>query len=354
MPEAEYVQALIQDLKNSTAELDQKELTSIFFGGGTPSLMSAEGIQRILEAVKQQFLLDANTEITLEANPGATEFTKFKGFKAAGVNRISLGVQSFHNDMLKKLGRIHNQREVIQAIDALKEAGFTNFNLDLMFGLPQQSLAMAMEDLAQALSYQPSHLSWYQLTLEPNTLFYKQPPPLPSEDNLYDMQLAGQKRLAQNGFLPYEVSAYTQSRPSKHNMNYWQFGDYLGIGAGAHSKITNPTKQTIIRHHRHRSPKQYLAKGLEHNNFIAGSRPLSQKDLIFEFMLNGLRLNEGIETALFTQRTGLELSTIEPTLKEAINAKLLAINEDRLIPTKHGKRYLNDLIGLFLEDTCND
>jgi putative oxygen-independent coproporphyrinogen III oxidase len=345
-PEDLYVEALIQDLEENLPRIWGRRLISIFFGGGTPSLFSASAIARILTAVNARLPFGADMEITLEANPGAIDESRFKGFRAAGVNRLSIGLQSLQDEKLKALGRIHNREHALRAIDIALASGFSNFNLDLMHGLPQQSLGDALEDLQDALQYQPPHLSWYQLTIEPNTFFYKQPPVLPEEEILWDIQDAGKNLLAEKGMQQYEVSAYCKpERECVHNVNYWEFGDYLGIGAGAHSKITDVEKQHITRHWQFKNPRDYLDRS---KKFIAEEKIVSERDCIFEFMMNALRLTRGVPMNLFVARTGLPVSSIEATLKVARAKKLLVDDADVLCTTELGQSFLNDLIKLFL------
>jgi oxygen-independent coproporphyrinogen-3 oxidase len=346
LPEELYVNALMEELDNHLPTINGRRLVSIFFGGGTPSLFSAQAIERILTGVDQRMPLGSQTEITLEANPGTFEQARFQGFRAAGVNRLSIGAQSLQDDKLKTLGRIHDRENALRAIQCAKDAGFDNFNIDLMYGLPNQTINDALHDIETALAQNPTHLSWYQLTIEPNTLFYHQRPVLPEDDMLWDMQLAGQQLLADSGFQQYEVSAYSQpGKPCQHNINYWEFGDYLGIGAGAHSKLTDAKTGEIVRFAQVKHPKDYLER-TKRQQLIKNK--VSEADLIFEFMLNALRLTDGVPLALFTERTGLPLSRIEPLLTQAKNKGLLIEDADRLCPSTLGKKFLNDLIEMFL------
>lgn len=346
LPEEIYVSALLQELDSRLYLIENRPIVSIFFGGGTPSLFSPLAIKRILDGISQRILLTPQIEITLEANPGTIDQAYFRDFYHAGINRLSLGVQSLQNEKLKRLGRIHDRANVFQAINIAKEAGFNNFNLDLMYGLPNQTLDEALCDLQTALTFEPTHLSWYQLTIEPNTLFYRQPPVLPADDSIWQMQIAGQHLLEKSGFQQYEVSAY--SRPNKqciHNLNYWNFSDYLGIGAGAHSKITNFKTGEVIRFAQVRHPKDYLDASKRQ---IINSHLLQEKDLIFEFMLNALRLTHGIPATLFTQRTGLSLQRIQSILAIAVQKGLMDNNPNHLQPSTMGMKFLNDLTALFL------
>jgi oxygen-independent coproporphyrinogen-3 oxidase len=346
LPEELYVNALMDELDNHLPDLEGRQLVSIFFGGGTPSLFSAQAIDRILTGVDQRMPLGKQIEITLEANPGTFEQARFQGFRAAGVNRLSIGVQSLQDDKLKILGRIHDRDNALRAIECAKTAGFDNFNIDLMYGLPGQRIDDALQDIETALSQNPTHLSWYQLTIEPNTLFYHQRPVLPEDDMLWDMQLAGQQLLSASGFHQYEVSAYSlPNKPCQHNLNYWEFGDYLGIGAGAHSKLTNLKSGEIVRFAQVKHPKDYLERA-KRQQLIKNK--VGESDLVFEFMLNALRLTEGVPLALFTQRTGLPLERIQPLLNQAKVKGLLVDDAVKLCPSVLGKKFLNDLIEMFL------
>lgn len=346
LPEELYVQALMQDLDSHIALLDDRPLISIFFGGGTPSLFSAKAIEQIIDGVAHQLEFVANMEITLEANPGTIDQVRFRDFRHAGINRISLGIQSLQDEKLKTLGRIHDRDNAMRAIDIAKNAGFNNFNLDLMYGLPDQSIDDALHDLETALSFAPSHLSWYQLTIEPNTLFYHQTPTLPPDDTIWNMQVAGQALLREAGLQQYEVSAYAKvDHECRHNLNYWEFGDYLGIGAGAHSKITDASLGSVVRFSQVRHPRDYLDRN---KRFDQGFKTITYDDLVFEFMLNALRLTHGVPTALFTARTGLPLHTISSPLKLAIERGLLTDTADRILPTEKGRHFLNDLVSIFL------
>jgi len=346
LPEDLYVHALLKELESHLALVEDRPLLSLFFGGGTPSLFSAQAIERILEGIAKRLRLSPAIEITLEANPGTIDQAYFRDFYLAGINRLSLGIQSLQDDKLKTLGRIHDRHHAMEAIQIAKRAGFTNFNLDLMYGLPQQSIADALHDLETALSFQPSHLSWYQLTIEPNTLFYRHTPSLPPDDMIWDMQLAGQAQLQQAGFHQYEVSAY--SLPQKeclHNRNYWEFGDYLGIGAGAHSKITDIKTGQVMRFSQVKHPRDYLDATKRSQQKI---QCLAEDDLIFEFMLNALRLTHGVPSTLFRKHTGLSLTRIEPLLMAAKKRGLMMDDASRLIPSELGRKFLNDLVGMFL------
>ncbi len=343
IPEDAYVKALIADLDQELALIQDRSLQSIFFGGGTPSLFSANSIASILNQVEARIPFLSDIEITLEANPGTVEQKQFAGFFAAGVNRLSIGVQSFNPKHLSQLGRIHNREEAITAINTARRSGFQNFNLDLMHGLPQQTETDAMEDLQRALELNPSHLSWYQLTIEPNTAFYSAPPVLPDDDRLADIQAAGENLLAQAGFQQYEVSAYSKDQPSRHNLNYWQFGDFLGIGAGAHGKITQLVDQCITRRWKTRVPKDYL----ERDDRVAGIKSLKTEELPLEFMMNNLRLNDGFRREGFKQRTGLPFSAIQEPIQALIEKGLLSEKAGKVATTQLGQRFLNSVLEEF-------
>ncbi len=382
LPETAYIDALIRDLEHDLPRVWGRRVTSIFMGGGTPSLFSPEALDKLLCAVRARLTVNPDAEITLEANPGSSEYAKFKEFRAVGINRLSIGVQSFNEDMLRRLGRIHGRREAIAAAEAAHAAGFDNFNLDLMYGLPEQVLPQALDDLNTALALEPTHLSHYQLTLEPNTWFHRHPPALPDDDVSFEMQGQCQERLAERGFPHYEVSAYAQpGRACRHNVNYWEFGDYLGIGAGAHSKITavqdarmprtqgcvraadasvapgilplatlaHPcaSQQGITRIWKQKQPQAYLDSA-GNPACIGEETALSTNDAAFEFMLNALRLNGGFATHLFTERAGLPLSCIEQPLRQAEQRGLIERDALAIRPTERGRRYLNDLTELFL------
>ncbi|SUD62029.1 coproporphyrinogen III oxidase [Ectopseudomonas oleovorans] len=345
LPEEEYVDALLADLDADLQHVHGRPLTSIFFGGGTPSLFSDRALGRLLEGVERRIAFAPDIEITLEANPGTFEQAKFKGYRSLGINRLSIGVQSFQEAKLKALGRIHNGDEAIRAADMARAAGFDNFNLDLMHGLPEQSIEDALFDLRTAISQGPTHLSWYQLTMEPNTVFWSQPPELPEADLLWDIQEAGQALLAAEGYAQYEVSAYAQpGKQARHNLNYWTFGDFLGIGAGAHAKLSTRAGR-IQRTWKTRLPKDYLDPA---KAFQAGERLLAADELPFEFLMNVLRLTEGAPAELFSQRTGLPLQQLEQARREAERQGLLQADPARLAATTKGQLFLNDLLQQFL------
>jgi putative oxygen-independent coproporphyrinogen III oxidase len=344
-PEQDYVQALISDLELALPQIWGRRVYSVFFGGGTPSLFSARAIEELLAALRARLNLAADAEITLEANPGTFEAAKFRDYRASGINRLSIGIQSFDEAKLQALGRIHNGDEARRAID-IAQAHFDNINLDLMYALPQQTLREAEQDIDTALGFGTAHLSAYHLTLEPNTLFHRHPPPLPDFDLAADMQDMIEARLAGAGHVNYETSAFAQpGRECRHNLNYWRFGDYLGIGAGAHSKLSFPDR--ILRQSRYKQPREYMQKTAA-GAPVQEAHALTRKDLGFEFMMNALRLTGGFETALFAERTGLTLSAVEQTLQEAVRRGLIVRDHARIAPTKHGQRFLNDLLQMFL------
>lgn len=341
LPFGEYVAALIRDLEALLPSVWGRRLVSVFLGGGTPSLFPAEQIDALLGAVRARLPLEPDAEITLEANPGASEASRFRGYRDAGVNRLSLGVQSFSDPMLQALGRIHSADEARRAI-GMALATFGNVNIDLMYGLPGQTLAMAQADFREALRQETPHLSAYQLTLEPNTVFFSHPPQLPGHDAAADMQLAVEELLGGAGFGHYETSAFARpGRRCRHNLNYWEFGDYLGIGAGAHGKLSFADR--VTRHERAKQPREYLA-----GTGDAPARTVPAKELPFEFMLNALRLVEGFPAELFAARCGLPPPLIEPGLQAGEAKGLLERHAGRIRPTALGRRFLNDLVGLFL------
>ena len=350
LPEKQYVQALLTNLAQELPHIWGRKLESIFIGGGTPSLFSAESIDELLCGIRALLPFRPNIEVTLEANPGTFEQEKFKGFREAGINRLSVGIQSFNAEHLQVLGRVHNNTEALRAADIARSAGFDNFNLDLMFGLPKQTQEQALQDLQQAIDLNPTHLSWYQLTLEPNTLFYKQPPPMPDDDLVAEMQFAGQHLINLSCYTQYEVSAY--ARPGfecRHNRNYWEFGDYVAIGAGAHGKITNPAQGSITRYHNHRQPAEYMQQA-SIGAARSGEQILTPADLSFEFMLNALRLRDGFPMTLLTERTGLAFHHLKAGLDQALQRGLLDVEEGHIRPTAIGWQFLNEVIQLFLED----
>ncbi|MBI2786999.1 MAG: radical SAM family heme chaperone HemW [Legionella longbeachae] len=344
LPELNYVQALIADLKTDLQRFEAREISSIFIGGGTPSLFSAQAYETLFTELKQVLSFAQDIEITMEANPGSVEQQRFSEYRQLGINRLSLGIQSFNPEHLRTLGRIHDAEQAHRAIESARNAGFNNLNLDLMHGLPKQSVAQGLEDLRAALAHQPEHLSWYQLTIEPNTVFYKENPPLPSEDEAYFLEKEGLSMLKEAGFERYEISAFAKpSRQARHNLNYWLFGDYLGIGAGAHGKVT--TKEGILRTRKHRQPKDYLDP---EKPFLAHLEPVDSKELLFEFMLNTTRLEQAIPLELFKITTGLPLNLLLSNLKIAENKKLIRLTKTHWQVTALGRRYTNDLQALYL------
>lgn len=352
--EVAYVQALLADLGRDLTtfgpDILQQPLQSIFIGGGTPSLFSAESIQAILRGVEQKIPFADDIEITLEANPGSAERDKFVGFKQAGVNRLSIGVQSFSEDHLKALGRVHNSEEALDAADYARAAGFDNFNLDLMFGLPKQDQNQSLQDLKQAIALQPTHLSCYQLTIEPNTLFHHNPPITPDDEALWSMQNALQNELSQAGYGQYEVSAYAKAnRQCRHNLNYWQYGDYLGIGAGAHGKITK-RDGSVHRNWKVKHPTSYLSRAEDQKSFCGGENQVPQSELAFEFMMNALRLTDGVELSLFTNRTGLALSSIQPQIDRHQQQGLITTEQQTLQLTPRGQQMINSMLQDYLPD----
>jgi oxygen-independent coproporphyrinogen-3 oxidase len=346
-PEIEYVDALVADLERALPEVWGRKVGTIFLGGGTPSLFSPDAIDRLLAAVRARLPLSPDAEITMEANPGTFERRRFEGYRDAGVNRLSIGVQSFDARHLKALGRVHDADEARAAAAAAVEL-FDEVNLDLMYGLPEQVLDQALADVEQALAFRTTHLSCYQLTLEPNTLFHRHPPTLPDDDEVDGMGAAIEQRLARAGFEHYEVSAYARpGHASRHNLNYWRFGDYLGIGAGAHAKVSLPDR--IVREVRCKQPAQYLERAAA-GDAVMERREVPANELGFEFMLNALRLTEGVPASLFAERTGLPLASIAREIDAATARGLLDPDPAVLRPTPLGRRFLNTLTAIFLRD----
>lgn len=347
-PEDEYVAALIRDLELALADVWGRRLSSVFFGGGTPSLFSARSIDTILTAVRTLLPLEHFAEVTLEANPGTFEAQKFADFRAAGINRLSIGIQSFNPQHLKALGRVHDDREAHRAIE-IAQKNFDNINLDLMYALPGQTLPEAQNDIETACAAGVTHISAYHLTLEPNTLFHRFPPALPDDEQAAAMQEMIEQVTAKQQYRNYETSAFARAgKESRHNMNYWQFGDYLGIGAGAHSKISFANK--IVRQMRYKQPKEYLAKAQSGESLVHTHQEVTAEDRGFEFMMNALRLNGGFDTSLFQERTGLPLSAVRQQLDEAEQRGLLVHDHLRIKPTILGRRFLNDLLQIFLPE----
>ena len=354
LPVDEYVRALLADLDRDLAAFEGalagRTLGSVFFGGGTPSLFEPGAIARILDGVAARIAMAGDAEVTLETNPGTVEHGRFDGYLAAGVNRISFGIQSFDDDKLRRLGRIHSAAEAERAVKSAQDAGYRNINLDLMYALPEQSPAGALADVERALALDPAHVSHYQLTLEPNTLFAVKPPALPDEDSAWDMQETCQLRLADAGYEQYEVSAYARDRlRSRHNLNYWRFGDYLGIGAGAHGKLSDPVDARIVRTTKYKVPRGYLEHAAGGDGF-GSTHAVARADLPFEFMMNALRLNDGVYVALFTERTGLGAGEIEAPLRDARARGWLEPEPARIVPTALGRRFLNDVMAAFLPE----
>lgn len=347
LPEKNYVDALLADLSLDLTWTGGRKLYSIFLGGGTPSLFSPDSLARLLVGIRRLVPWNDSIEISIEANPGTVESGKFREFRALGINRLSLGIQSFQDTKLKALGRIHSAREAIAAIEAAKSAGFLNLNLDLMFGLPGQTLADALEDIAIATDHAPTHISLYQLTLEPNTVFAKYPPPLPAEDTVWAMGKACQARLEMAGFGRYEVSAYAkEGYKCRHNLNYWRFGDYLGIGAGAHGKLTDARQKKIWRYFKIRHPIHYMEKAQTPAR-IGGRALIGETDRPLEFLMNTLRLKEGFSPSQFERRTALPFSSIEPIVDGLIQEGLLYRQEGRIACTPHGWNFLDTLLERF-------
>lgn len=346
IPEDAYVDALLADVEWVLPQVAHREIKTLFIGGGTPSLFSGKAITRLLTGIKARLHCADDIEATMEANPGSAEAEKFRAFFDAGINRLSLGVQSFNDKQLKALGRVHSSSQAHRAIEAAMTAGFTRINLDLMHGLPEQSAAEACEDIQTALSWQTEHLSWYQLTIEPNTVYYKQPPLLPVDDTLADIEEAGAQLMQHAGLKRYEVSAWAKpDAHCRHNLNYWQFGDYLALGAGAHGKLTDSHTGKVERYWHSRKPEDYMQRA---GTAPAGQRQLSAQDLRFEFLLNALRLTNGFNTSTFTTRTGLDITALSPEIDRAIEQGLLVKHDQEIITTALGRRFLDSITGLFL------
>lgn len=341
--EQEYLQALVEDFKTQLHFAQGRKLHSIFIGGGTPSLISASGYQWLFQQLNGLLPFEEQCEITLEANPGTVEHDPFAGYLAAGINRLSIGVQTFNEQHLKQLGRIHSAENAINAIHQAQEAGFKRINIDLMHGLPQQTLEQALTDLRLAVENGATHISWYQLTIEPNTVFFRTQPVLPVESVLEHIQEQGEAYLKAHGFIQYEISAWRKEQPSAHNMNYWQFGDYLAIGAGAHAKVS--LRDGVYRFQKTRLPKDYLAKiPAEHLQF----KKIEREDMPFEFMMNALRLNEGVPARFYKERTGYELEKIQAKLDSLRQRHLFSENTEQLACTAHGHLFLNSVLEEFL------
>lgn len=346
IPESTYVQHLLDDLKQDLPYVQGRTLHSIFIGGGTPSLFSEQAIDTLLKGIESLIPFQNNIEITLEANPGTVEAKRFQGYQKAGVNRISIGVQSLQQDKLKSLGRIHNADEAINAAQLAKEIGLSSFNMDLMHGLPDQTIDDALSDLKQVIALNPPHISWYQLTIEPNTQFASKPPVLPEDETLWEIQEQGHQLLTEAGYKQYEISGY--SKPNyqcDHNLNYWRFGDYLGIGCGAHGKITDLENQQIIRTVKVKHPKGYMDLT---RPYLFDNWQVTQDELPFEYFMNRLRLHEAFDIREYTDFTGQHLSELEQQLEQAKNQGLLQQNDNLWQVTAKGHRFLNDLLQLFV------
>ncbi len=349
LPEAAYIDALLQDFRLDLDYVQNRPISSIFFGGGTPSLFSAQAYSRLLNELNTLSPFASDIEITLEANPGTAERQNFLGYRAAGINRLSIGVQSFDERQLARLGRIHNGNDAQQAIELAAAAGFDNLNIDIMYGLEAQSSDQAMQDLQKALSFQPAHLSWYQLTIEPNTEFHKRPPPLPPEQTLLDIQDQGLALLEREGMQRYEVSAFArEGRQARHNLNYWLFGDYIGIGAGAHGKVSLPEKGYIVRTRKKRQPGHYLDSLSGKDAFTAETSAIGSADRVVEFMLNALRLQAGFAPQVFEQRTGLPFSLVEKQIEFLHNKQLLEVSSGNVRTTERGMQFLNTILEEFI------
>lgn len=344
LPEKAYIARLIQEVENKKNLVGNRSIQTIFIGGGTPSLFQPESYAVLFEALRQHLNISPTAEITLEANPGTVEQQRFKGFFELGINRISLGIQSFQDEKLRALGRIHSATESMHAIEAVKAAGFTNFNLDLMYGLPTQSIEDGLSDLKTALRFQPPHLSWYHLTLEPNTPFYKFPPSLPKDELVWDLQDQGEKLLAEHGYEHYEISAFSQpEKQARHNVNYWQFGDYLGIGAGAHGKITQAEPFSILRQANVAAPRAYLNA----ENIVQSEHVVSQKEIALEFFMNAFRLSRPIFWKDFFARTQLKKEDVKIPLEKALQNQWITFDSEKISTTTLGRRFLNELLKLF-------
>ncbi len=365
LPEAAYVSAVLRDLDHEAHRIGGREVQTIFIGGGTPSLLSGEAVRCLLSGVRARIKVAAAAEVTLESNPGSVDGGRLVDYQEAGVNRLSIGVQSFRAPQLAALGRIHGADDALRAFETARRTGLSNINLDLMFGLPEDDVDGSLQDLSQAIALGPEHLSWYQLAIEPNTAFYRHPPELPDDDEVYTVYEAGRAVLREGGYLQYEVSAYARDGAQcRHNRNYWEFGDYLGIGAGAHGKLSDLANRRIVRSAKRAKPLSYINGSYINGSYMSGSyingagspaaivegSPLTEAQLTVEFMMNALRLAAGFPRSLFTARTGLPVAAIEGTLQEARARGLVEVQGDWLRPTEWGYRYLNELVYLFYRD----
>jgi oxygen-independent coproporphyrinogen-3 oxidase len=349
VPESDYIKALLSDLEQDLPLIWGRLVETVFIGGGTPSLFSGDAIEQLISGLRALLNLSPGAEITLEANPGSADIAHFRAYRESGVNRLSIGVQSFNDDHLRLLGRVHDKGLALLAFETARLTGFENINLDLMYGLPTQTLQQAVDDLQQAISLSPEHISHYQLTIEPNTFFHHQPPAqMPDDELAWDQQQECQSLLSSAGYRQYEISAYsTDSYQCRHNLNYWRFGDYLGIGAGAHGKITLVGENKVVRRVRQRQPVAYLAS--QGRKSISNETVLTESDLVFEFMLNALRLSTGFEVDLFVSSTGLSFSELMPAIHKAMQLDLIHFDSGHLCPTERGFQYHNDLQSLFLD-----
>jgi oxygen-independent coproporphyrinogen-3 oxidase len=349
-PEDEYLCTLLADLDAEAERVQGRAVESVFIGGGTPSLFSPDAVASLLEGVSARLALTPGCEVSLEANPGAADSDRFSGYRQAGVNRLSIGVQSFSDTALAAIGRVHDARTAHAAVDAARAAGFDNLNIDIMYGLPQQTRRSALADVEQAIGHGPSHISHYELTIEPNTLFHRFTPKLPADDDVWWIHEQAGERLTAAGYGRYEVSAF--ARPGmacRHNLNYWRYGDYLGVGAGAHGKLSDPGGDTIERRIKHRHPRRYMA-GLADGDFVLACHGVAREQRPLEFMLNAARLLDGFPVTLFEARTGLEAAAMEPTLVDAEDRGLLVREAGTIRPTTRGMRFLNELLLLFMAD----
>lgn len=354
VPEREYIKALLADLEQDLPGVWGRTVETVFIGGGTPSLLTPEALDHLLCALRARLLLKPGAEITLEANPGTVDRVNFAGYRAAGINRLSIGIQSFQPQLLEGIGRIHDHRQAIAAFEAARLAGFDNINLDLMFGLPGQDPAQALKDLETATALQPEHLSWYELTIEPNTWFHRHPPPCPDDETLWEMQEAGGRLLQASGYERYEISAWSKDgRNCSHNLNYWRFGDYLGIGCGAHAKLTDAAENRINRTVKLRHPRDYMEAAHSAQRIASHTVP-GADDVPLEFAMNALRLEQGFSLAEFESATGLPAGSLEPGLQQAEAQGLLARTRDQIRASAHGRRYLNELLQYWLPEPSRD